>query len=105
MKNFIFVLLVAFLIVQAFAVEQEDPEHEFLGIGKSYRYRRGYSSPWGRWGKGTWGKSSWGNPVYGGSGNWGRASGYGGGYGTVGGFGGYSGIYHNADDSQDSQEQ
>ena len=70
MKLFAFILAVL-LLVQVIA--HEEPQHNFLGVGKTYRYVRGYSSPWGRWGKGVWGKSRWGNPVYG-MGNYGYGS-------------------------------
>ncbi len=82
MKFLLLTLLVALLFVQS--VSQN---HDLLGIGKTYRYARGYSSPWGRWGKGVWGKSRWGNPIYG---------------SNIGGYGGY--WKHQAESSLDDQE-
>lgn len=108
MKLILLAFLVALLFIQVYA-EQEDPEHQFLGIGKTYRYYRGYSSPWGRWGKGVWGKSTWGNPVYGGMSR-SYVNPYGstiGGYGGYGGYGRYSTIWKHdaADNSEDSSAE
>jgi hypothetical protein len=101
MKLILLAFLVMMLFVQTFTLE-DDPEHQLLGIGKTYRYYRGYSSPWGRWGKGVWGKSQWGNPVYGGMSR-SYVNPYGGGYG---GFGRYSTIYrHDAADDSDSSAE
>ena len=91
MKFLLLTLLIALLFVQS--VSQN---HDILGIGKSYRYLRGYSSPWGRWGKGVWGKSSFGNPVYGNMGM--------GGMGSMGGFGNYGRYWkHQAESSIEDQ--
>ena len=76
MKSFVALLLAVLLLVQV--VAHEEPQHDLLGIGNSYRYVRGYSSPWGRWGKGVWGKSRFGNPIYGGAAGGYRTPGFGG---------------------------
>lgn len=60
-------LLFALLVLLLAQVFCHEAQHEFLG-SNTYRFNRGYSSPWGRWGKGVWGKSAWGNPIYGGAG-------------------------------------